>query len=102
MSKILLCCAAGMSTSMVVQKMEKAAKEQGIAVEIKAVGIEEFTDLIADYDCCLLGPQIKYKLADFEPVAQQHSKPIAVINSMDYGMMKGEKILSDALKLIHP
>lgn len=28
MNKILLCCAAGMSTSMVVQRMEKAAKEK--------------------------------------------------------------------------
>jgi len=101
MTKILLCCAAGMSTSMVVQKMEKAAQQQGLDVEIKAVGIEEFRDDIADYDCCLLGPQIKYKLADFQPIAQQYSKPVAVINSMDYGMMNGEKILSDALKLIH-
>ncbi|MBW1213934.1 PTS sugar transporter subunit IIB [Pantoea allii] len=100
MPKILLCCAAGMSTSMVVQKMEKAAKEQGMDVEIKAVGIEEFSEAIADYDCCLLGPQIKYKLADFEPIAQQYSKSVAVINSMDYGMMNGEKILSAALKII--
>jgi len=84
-----------------VQKMEKAAKEQGVDVEIKAVGIEEFNDEIQDVDCCLLGPQIKYKLADFAPIAQQLNKPIAVINSMDYGMMNGEKILADSLKLIH-
>lgn len=69
MPKILLCCAAGMSTSMVVQKMEKAAKEQGIAVEIKAVGIEEFTDLIADYDCCLLGRKlnISWRILSLSP-----------------------------------
>ncbi|MDI9220692.1 PTS sugar transporter subunit IIB [Pantoea sp. EA-12] len=101
MPKILLCCAAGMSTSMVVQKMEKAAKAQGVEVEIKAVGIEEFNEQIAHYDCCLLGPQIKYKLADFQPLSQQLNKPISVINSMDYGMMNGEKILNDSLKLIH-
>ncbi|MBN1468526.1 MAG: PTS sugar transporter subunit IIB, partial [Fusobacteriaceae bacterium] len=28
MKKILLCCAAGMSTSLLVSKMEQAAKEQ--------------------------------------------------------------------------
>jgi PTS system IIB component len=86
---------------MVVQKMEKAAKEKGVEVEIKAVGIEEFNDQIANFDCCLLGPQIKYKLADFQPLAQQLNKPITVINSMDYGMMNGAKILDDSLKLIH-
>lgn len=100
MNKILLCCAAGMSTSMVVQRMEKSAKEKGIAVEINAVGLDEFNERIADYDCCLLGPQIKYKLVDFKPLADELNKPIAVINTMDYGMMNGEKILTEALAMI--
>lgn len=100
MNKILLCCAAGMSTSMVVQRMEKSAKEKNISVEINAVGLDEFVEKIADYDCCLLGPQIKYKLADFRPLAEELNKPIAVINIMDYGMMNGEKILAEALLMI--
>lgn len=100
MNKILLCCAAGMSTSMVVQRMEKSAKEKGIAVEINAVGLDEFNERIADYDCCLLGPQIKYKLVDFKPLTDELNKPIAVINTMDYGMMNGEKILTEALAMI--
>lgn len=100
MMKILLCCSAGMSTSMVVQKMQKAASQRGLAAEIEAVGMEEFTRKIADYDCCLLGPQIKYKLAEFERNAQEYKKPVAVINTMDYGMLNGEKILASALALI--
>lgn len=100
MNKILLCCAAGMSTSMVVQRMEKSAKEKAINVEINAVACDEFNEQIAHYDCCLLGPQIKYKLADFKPIADELQKPIAVINMMDYGMMNGEKILTDALAMI--
>ena len=100
MNKILLCCAAGMSTSMVVQRMEKAAKEKNIAVEINAVGFDEFSELIGQYDCCLLGPQIRYKLADFKPLADELHKPIAVINTMDYGMMNGDKILTEALAMI--
>lgn len=100
MNKILLCCAAGMSTSMVVQRMEKAAKEKNIAVEINAVGLDEYVEQIANYDCCLLGPQIKYKLVDFKPLADELNKPIAVINTMDYGMMNGEKILAEALSMI--
>ena len=34
MKKIFLCCAAGMSTSMVVNKMKQAATEKGIEAEI--------------------------------------------------------------------
>jgi PTS system cellobiose-specific IIB component len=100
MKKIFLCCAAGMSTSMVVNKMIKAAEQQGIDVDIIAVGIEEFESTLSNYDCCLIGPQIKYKLADFKAIADVHNKPVAVINSMDYGMMRGDKILADALSMI--
>jgi len=100
MKKILLCCAAGMSTSIVVKKMQQAAITKGIESEIIAVGMEEFESTLKDFDCCLLGPQIKYKYEDFKKVALREGKPIAIINSMDYGMLKGEKILDDALKMI--
>lgn len=100
MKKIFLCCAAGMSTSMVVNKMIKAAEQQGIDVDIIAVGIEEFESTLSNYDCCLIGPQIKYKLADFKAIADAQNKPVAMINSMDYGMMRGDKILADALRMI--
>ncbi|EOU2463752.1 PTS sugar transporter subunit IIB [Vibrio cidicii] len=100
MAKILLCCAAGMSTSMVVKKMLQAAEQKNIAVEINAVGLDEFDANLANYDCFLLGPQIKYKLNDFKVKADAVNKPIAVINQMDYGMMKGDKILDEALAMI--
>jgi cellobiose PTS system EIIB component len=100
MIKILLCCAAGMSTSMVVNKMKQAAQAQNIEAEISAVGMEEFDAHYNDYDCYLLGPQIKYKLAELQVKADAVGKPIAVINSMDYGMMKGEKILADAMVMM--
>lgn len=101
MTKILLCCAAGMSTSMVVKKMQKAAEIKGLVVDIKAVGLVEFATELPHYDCCLLGPQIKYKLKDFKIIADEQHKPIAVINSMDYGMMNGEKILNETLALLN-
>ena len=57
MKKIFLCCAAGMSTSMVVNKMKQAATQKGIEAEIIAVAMEEFDSTLPKYDCCLLGPQ---------------------------------------------
>nr|WP_113865662.1 PTS sugar transporter subunit IIB [Brenneria salicis]NMN89980.1 PTS system cellobiose-specific IIB component [Brenneria salicis ATCC 15712 = DSM 30166]RBP64376.1 PTS system cellobiose-specific IIB component [Brenneria salicis ATCC 15712 = DSM 30166]RLM31407.1 PTS sugar transporter subunit IIB [Brenneria salicis ATCC 15712 = DSM 30166] len=100
MKRLLLCCAAGMSTSMLVQRMEKVAKEKCIDIEIKAVGFNEFSDVIDECDCCLLGPQIKYKLVEFKDIAEEKNKPIAVINTIDYGTMNGEKILNDALNMM--
>ncbi|MFT7053593.1 MAG: PTS system cellobiose-specific IIB component [Psychromonas sp.] len=100
MKKIFLCCAAGMSTSMVVSKMKQAAVAKGIEVEIIAVGMNEFDATLANFDCCLLGPQIKYKQAEFKAKGDAAGKPVGLINAMDYGMMKGEKILDEALAMI--
>ena len=66
MKKIFLCCSAGMSTSMLVKKMEQAAADRGLEVKIDAVGMANFEEAIESYDVCLLGPQIKFKLADFQ------------------------------------
>ena len=41
MKNILLVCNAGMSTSMLVQKMQAAAKEQGIEATIQAKSVTE-------------------------------------------------------------
>ncbi len=100
MKKIFLCCAAGMSTSMVMNKMKQAAAEKNIEVQIVAVSMDDFDSTLPQYDCCLLGPQIKYKFDEFQKKAAAAGKKIAVINSMDYGMMRGDKILSDALAML--
>ena len=59
MKKILLCCSAGMSTSMLVKKMEKVASDRELVVEIAAIPMAGFEEAIETYDVCLLGPQIK-------------------------------------------
>ncbi len=44
-----------------MNKMKQAAAAQGIAVDIIAVSMDDFDRTLPNYDCCLLGPQIKYK-----------------------------------------
>ena len=58
--KILLICAAGMSTSILMKKMEQYANDQGIDLDIKAVGLMDYQDYAQDYDVILLGPQVSY------------------------------------------
>ena len=50
MKKILLCCSAGMSTSLLVTKMKKVAEEKGIDVEINAIALELFEENLPNYD----------------------------------------------------
>ena len=100
MKKILLLCAAGMSTSLMVKKMTEAAEKKGIEVEIKAIGLEKFQENLDTYDVFLLGPQVKYKKAELEKIADTVGKKVEVINTVDYGMMRGDKVLDFALGLM--
>lgn len=100
MKKILLICDMGMSTSLVVKKMNKIAKEKSLSLQIEAHGMQDFKELIQEFDCALLGPQIAYKLEECQNIAHQFNKKVACINMMDYGMLDGEKILAQAQSLL--
>lgn len=100
---IMLNCSAGMSTSLLVTKMQAAAKEQGIDAEIFACPASEADDKMAqqEIDCVLLGPQVSYMKSDFEnKVKDGKDIPLDVINMQDYGMMNGANVLAQAEKLI--
>lgn len=99
MKRIVLCCASGMSTSMLVARMRKHAAQKGLSVDITAISINEFDTEMPRCDCCLLGPQIKYKLAEMKEKLAPFNIPVAVINTLDYGMMRGDRVLETALAL---
>ncbi len=94
MQKIMLVCNAGMSTSLLVQKMQNEAKTRGLAVEIEARPMAEAMEALDTADVLLLGPQIGYARSDFEKATD---KPVDVIAMVDYGRMNAPKILDDAL-----
>lgn len=98
--KIALLCMAGMSTSLLVNKMKAAVAETNDDTDICAYPAEKFESIINEYDVFLLGPQIRYKLSEFKPIAESAGKPIAIIDMIDYGMANGAAILDKALKLV--
>ncbi|EBR8158584.1 PTS sugar transporter subunit IIB [Salmonella enterica subsp. enterica serovar Morehead] len=100
MKKIILCCAAGMSTSLLVQRMAEAASKRNVDISIKAIPVAEFKENLQDADLVLLGPQVKFELQKIQAVAEPAGKKVAVIDMMDYGMMKGEVVLEKALRLM--
>lgn len=101
MVKIMLCCSAGMSTSMLVRKMVEAAKERGLEVDIEAYGVAEFDNQFPHYQVVLLGPQVKYMLKTLSEKAATQGIPVQPIDPMDYGMQRGDKVLDYALSLIN-
>lgn len=100
MIKIMLCCSAGMSTSLLVRKMVDEAQARDLPVEIDAYGVAEFDEQFSRYQVVLLGPQVKYMLNTLSEKAATRGIPVQPINPMDYGMQRGDKVLDYALSLI--
>ena len=99
MLKILLCCAGGMSTSLLVEHMKEAANEKGVECKIWAVGEASVKDQ-GEFDILLLGPQIRYKLNSFKKEFGA-TRPVEMINMRDYGQMNGKAVFEWALTLLN-
>lgn len=101
MKEIMLVCNAGMSTSMLVTKMQAAAASQGVEAKIWAVSLSEVDENVKnnDIDLIMVGPQVKFVVkklkAKFEPAIQ-----VTDIAMTDYGRMDGAKVLSHAIQVI--
>ncbi|MCH7322456.1 MULTISPECIES: PTS sugar transporter subunit IIB [Solibacillus] len=102
MKNIMLVCVAGMSTSLLVSKMQKVAQEKNVDAHIFAVAENEVDKVLANEDVhvLLLGPQVRYLKSTFEEKYRDHNIPIDTIAMVDYGMMNGDNVLNHALKLI--
>ncbi len=99
MKKILLVCSAGMSTSLLVTKMNTAAKEMGVEVQIDALPVSECSTKIDEVDIVLLGPQVRFQKPVVEKLVNGRI-PVEVIDMRSYGIMDGKSILKSTLTKI--
>ncbi len=98
MVRIMLACSAGMSTSLLVTKMEAAAKENGIEAKIWAISEAQIDQEVGNFDVLLLGPQVRFMLEKAKKIVGD-SAPVEVINMTHYGMCNGKAVLDRALEL---
>lgn len=96
MSRILLVCSFGMSTSLLLEAMRQAAEKRGLGVTIEAVGTGEVRNIVPSYSVILLGPQVRYA----EVSMKKFGKPVGIIDSFVYATAQGDKALDQALALM--
>ena len=96
---IMLVCSAGMSTSMLVTKMQEVAKAKGVDATIWAIPEAQLQAEIDKSDVILLGPQVRFLKSKIEAEAAPKGIPVEVIDMMAYGMMNGEAVLDQALNM---
>lgn len=95
---IVLFCTAGMSTSMLVEKMKAAAKERGYDCDIKAYAMSKVKEYGNQADMILLAPQIRFNLQDVRKKCP--GIPVEAIDMTDYGTMNGEKVIGKVIEII--
>lgn len=98
MKKIVLVCAAGMSTSLLMKKMEQYAASINYDVQISAHPVGSVAETGKDADIILLGPQIRYNLSKVKGIFP--SKPVEAMDIQAYGSMDGKKIIEHVKTVI--
>lgn len=88
--KILLVCAGGMSTSILMKKMSAYWEEQGKELEIQAVGLGDYQDVYQKFDIIMVGPQVSYRLKE---IKENTGLPCDTIASFDYAVANCPNIM---------
>jgi len=100
MKKILLACSSGMSTSLLVSKMEEYAKSVGDEIKIWAVGQDQAQSEMEKADILLIGPQMRFMKKRLAKFAEDLKIPVDVIDPVAYGRVDGEGVYRKAIQLM--
>lgn len=125
---LMIVCAGGATSSLMAQNVVKSAVSEGLDAvlvfpedvkyqdrfrenfgdrdlvvvmgPVGAITAGEFRDYKEQVDAVLVAPQVKYMYKTVEEVLGELEIPCANINSLDFGRMRGDKILVQGLALI--
>jgi cellobiose PTS system EIIB component len=100
MKRILLACSAGMSTSLLVTKMEQHVVSINEEAKIWAVGQDQARKDMANADVVLIGPQMSFLKGELQKEADKYGIKVDVIDMMAYGLADGKKAYEQAVKLM--
>ena len=98
MKNIVLLCAAGMSTSLLVQKIREAAQERNYECTVNAHAIAEAENYADTADIMLLGPQVRFQMNNVKEACP--GVPVETIDPVVYGQMNGAKVLEHIIEVL--
>lgn len=87
--KVNLICSGGMSTSIIVDKINKFVKVNHLDITLCAIGFRDFIEGDYSTDLILLAPQISFR----EKELKQRGYPVKLISGYDYAFGNIESIL---------
>lgn len=98
MRKIRLFCAGGLTTTLLVNKMQAAAKAINYEVDISAHPVIELDEKGGHCDLIVLGPQVASSLKDVQ--AKFPNQKVMVCDLVAFGNIDAQKILEKAMKAL--
>jgi cellobiose PTS system EIIB component len=101
--KVVLVCAAGMSSSLLEEKIRKAAEKAGRDMELKAVDSSRMGmwDFESDrMDMILVAPQVRYIKRNLAQRVEPFGVIVQDIDTIAYGMVDGEKIFEQVIEAL--
>jgi PTS system cellobiose-specific IIB component len=102
--KVLLICAAGMSSSLLEAAITEAAEAAGVDLQVRSffAGITTYMDFDENlFDVILIAPQVRFMRKSVAKKVEPLGIVVQTIDPQAYGMVDGEKIfqqISDALE----
>ncbi len=94
--KVLLVCAAGMSSSLLWKSMCEAAEAAGAELEVQSIFATgaALWDFERNYiDVVLIAPQVRFMRRNIVKVTEPLGIIVLVIDPQTYGMVDGDKLL---------
>ena len=87
--KIVLCCAGGFSTTMLMDSMKavvkKSAKLNEDDFSFVAIPVDILQSEVEDCDVLVIGPQIAHKLDYIKPIIEPYHIPYVIVDQEVYG-----------------
>ena len=101
MINVLISCAGGFSSSLVISKFKNAAAAKGVEVNAWAINSGDFDANVDKADIVLVAPQIQYMYAPFKEKCDARNIPCLMVSQKDYGRCNGEHILEEVLATLN-
>lgn len=99
--KIVLCCAGGFSTTMLMDNMKKtvhnSAKLKDEDFTFKAVPVDMLPAEVEDTDVLVVGPQIAHRIDYIHEMIDPYHIPHIIVDQDVYGKMDGATVMKQAL-----
>jgi PTS system cellobiose-specific IIB component len=101
--KVLIFCAAGMSSSLLIRALHDAGQEVDLNIEV--IAHHSFGSAYWDFakspvDVVLVAPQIRFLRRGIEKLASAYGIPVVVIEPTTYGMADGDKLLLQVMSAL--